>query len=84
MPLYWDKVSDKYSQLLFSSLTTAVSSIILCVVSCALYHKQVDSSIREIGVRLERIFYDPAGSFVWLPDIFFHDGILRSSFTNND
>lgn len=36
----------------------------------------MDPSIQELGVRLERIFYDSAGSFVWLPDIFFHDGLV--------
>lgn len=36
---------------------------------------QVDPTIQAAGIHLERIFYDPAGSFVWLPDIFFHDGL---------
>jgi hypothetical protein len=45
--------------------------------SCIALHctEQVAPTVREEGIRLERIFYDSAGSFVWLPDIFFHDGL---------
>ena len=40
-----------------------------------IFWNEIDPLIRKNGVRLERIFKDSAGSFVWLPDIYFFDGI---------
>jgi hypothetical protein len=31
--------------------------------------------IQKTGIHLDRIFYDPAGIFIFRPDVFFHDGI---------
>ena len=39
------------------------------------YWSQVDPVLQLEGVRLERIFYDSAGWFIWVPDIFFVDGL---------
>jgi hypothetical protein len=39
------------------------------------YWSSVDQVVQTEGVRLERIFYDSAGWFVWVPNIFFHDGL---------
>ena len=35
----------------------------------------VDDNLKSDGVHIDRIFYDSAGIFIWLPDIFFQDGL---------
>lgn len=34
------------------------------------YWSRVDPALQLEGVRLERIFYDSAGWFIWVPDVF--------------
>ena len=47
------------------------------------YWDQVDNSTRKHGVKLDRIFFDSAGQFIWLPDIFFHDIVTLGAQVNN-